>query len=363
MTDEFFSNLLRFAEAAMNAEYSELRKVGQVLAREISEHDPQMGRRFKSCLNKRGVALQTSGYAEMLPIDSKSRLPLIEEQAWPDSPIFLDEKGQNIFQDFLRDAQNFDVLASKGIASKLSLMLSGPPGTGKSLLAGHIAAHLGKRLYVVRLDSVISSLLGDTAKNIRSIFDFIAGKNAVLFLDELDAIAKMRDDRNELGELKRVVNTVIQGIDSLNPSTVLVAATNHSQMLDPAIWRRFSYKLEIKVPDCNLRGALWDYFLGLESNDSNLSKVLAALSDGLSGADIELYALAARRKAVINNEGIDFLSLARKIISEGRGISEEEVLKDKKKFAMTLINEYGLKQSEAAELLGVTRQSVSNYLK
>ena len=87
----------------------------------------------------------------------------------------------------------------------------------------------------MRLDSIISSLLGDTAKNIRNIFDFVAGKNAVLFLDELDAIAKMRDDRDELGELKRVVNTMIQGIDSLEPSAIALAATNHAQMLDAAI--------------------------------------------------------------------------------------------------------------------------------
>ncbi|WP_244492385.1 ATP-binding protein, partial [Aureimonas sp. AU12] len=121
--------------------------------------------------------------------------------------MFLNEGGCRVFSDFVADAQRIDELSAQGLASRLGLLLSGPPGTGKTLLAGHVAAQLSRPLYVVRLDSVISSLLGDTAKNIRSVFDFVPARNAVLFLDEMDAVAKLRDDRHELGELKRVVNT------------------------------------------------------------------------------------------------------------------------------------------------------------
>src|SRR5208282_1702746 len=98
---------------------------------------------------------------------------------------------------------NVELLSSKGISNRLCVLIAGPPGTGKTLLAGHIAAQLGRPLYTVRLDSVISSLLGDTAKNIRSFFDFVPSREGVLFLDEMDAIEKLRDDRQELGELKR----------------------------------------------------------------------------------------------------------------------------------------------------------------
>src|SRR5579863_3140015 len=129
------------------------------------------------------------------------------------------------------------------------MLIAGPPGTGKTLLAGHIAAQLNRPLYTVRLDSVISSLLGDTAKNIRSFFDFVPIRGGILFLDEMDAIAKLRDDRQELGELKRVVNTVIQGLDSLDDHAVVIAATNHPQLLDSAIWRRFPYKIELGAPN------------------------------------------------------------------------------------------------------------------
>ena len=186
---------------------------------------------------------------EAVPIDAKSRQPLVEEQDWPSGPIFLDEAAHNTLGAFLTDVRHAHELSAKGLASNLCMLLSGPPGTGKSLLASHVAAQLDRPFYVARLDSVISSLLGDTAKNIRNVFDFVPRHDAVLLLDEMDAIAKLRDDRHELGELKRVVNTVIQGLDSLEETTVVVAATNHPHLLDSAIWRRFPYKIEMQLPN------------------------------------------------------------------------------------------------------------------
>ena len=230
-------NVLELADAALSADYTRVRRAANALARDLDKNgETSIAKELKALVRKRGVPLKASGYMESLPVDSKSRLPLVEEQTWPDTPIFLNESGWRVFSDFIADARRIDDLSAKGLASRLGLLLSGPPGTGKSLLAGHIAAQLSRPLYVVRLDSVISSLLGDTAKNIRSVFDFVPARNAVLFLDEMDAVAKLRDDRHELGELKRVVNTVIQALDGLDPSSIVVAATNHAHLLDPAIW-------------------------------------------------------------------------------------------------------------------------------
>jgi len=364
MNSDFFSNLVDFAEAALVADYSRLRRVGQLLSREIESIDLEAARRFRSAINRKGLPLQASGSPEMLPIDNKSRLPLVEEHAWPTTPVFLSFEGQDLFQSFLADVSNFELLASKGVASKLSLLLSGPPGTGKTLLAGHVAAQLGRRLYVVRLDSVISSMLGDTAKNIRSIFDFVAGKDAVLFLDELDAVAKMRDDRNELGELKRVVNTVIQGIDSLDERAVVIAATNHPQMLDAAIWRRFSYKLELHNPNSDLRSALWANFLN-EDESSPRVCFLTQISENLTGADIEHYAFSARRRAIISDQEIDYIRLAGLLLSrvEGYDILQEKSSDARRRLAQILVKNRGIGQSDVARFLGVSRQAVSSYVK
>lgn len=360
------SQLVEFTEAALAADYGRLRKVGQQMAREMEVADQDGARRFRLTLNRKGVPLQASGFSEMLPVDSKSRLPLIEEHPWPSVPVFLDANGQEKFEAFITDVNNFDLLASKGIASKLSLMLSGPPGTGKTLLAGHIASQLGRKLYVARLDSVISSMLGDTAKNIRSIFDFIAGKNAVLFLDELDAVAKMRDDRNELGELKRVVNTVIQGVDSLDDRAIVIAATNHAQMLDKAIWRRFHYKIDFDPPDFDLRQALWLHFLGNEEGLGLAVQILANLSEGLSGAEIEQYAFATRRLSVLTGQALNTIALADTIACRGVVQGERASTRSsdvRRNLAHILVKQHHVSQIDVARFLGITRQAVSTYLK
>ena len=156
-------------------------------------------------------------------------------------------------------------------------------------------------MLVARLDALISSRLGDTAKNIRELFDHVAQRGAALFLDEIDAIAKVRDDRLELGELKRVVNTVLQGIDSLPDDAVIIAATNHAQLLDAAVWRRFPYSIDLALPDMDVRSAMWDYFLfNDQTSEPKLSKTLAQASEGLSGSDIEVLALACRRRSLLD---------------------------------------------------------------
>lgn len=196
--------LVDLIDAALAADYTRVRRAANGLARVLeAEGQTEAAKELRALIKKRGVPLRASGYMESLPVDSKSRLPLVEEQGWPGNPLFLDDQAMRTFEDFLADVANIDRLSSKGLASRLALMLSGPPGTGKTLLAGHIAARLNRPFYVVRLDSVISSLLGDTAKNVRSVFDYVPSKNAVLFLDEMDAIAKLRDDRHELGEPDR----------------------------------------------------------------------------------------------------------------------------------------------------------------
>ncbi len=319
-------------------------------------------------IKKRGVPLRASGYMESLPVDAKSRLPLVEEQSWPGNPLFLNDEATRTFQDFIGDVENIDKLSSKGLASRLALMLSGPPGTGKTLLAGHIAARLNRPFYVVRLDSVISSLLGDTAKNVRTVFDYVPSKNAVLFLDEMDAVAKLRDDRHELGELKRVVNTVIQGLDTLDEHAVVIGATNHPHLLDAAIWRRFPYKIELTNPETEVRSDLWRHFLFEDKDGEALAEDLAVISDGISGADIETIALTARRHALLNTRALDLGAVALAVINTRSGRSsmpQKSPLEpdQKKQLALALKDKGELTVTNIARLLNVTRQSVYLYLK
>jgi hypothetical protein len=361
--------LIELTDAALAADYTRVRRAASALARELEKAgDETAAKELRAVVKKRGVPLRASGYMETLPVDAKSRLPLVEEQAWPGNPIFLNDRASRTFVDFLSDVENVDALNAKGLSSRLGLMLSGPPGTGKTLLAGHIAARLNRPFYVVRLDSVISSLLGDTAKNIRTVFDFVPSKNAVLFLDELDAVAKLRDDRHELGELKRVVNTVIQGLDSLDMHAIIVGATNHPHLLDNAIWRRFPYKIELELPSIEVRADMWKYFLFEDKDEAKQAEILATISQGLSGADVETISLTARRHALLGKRNLDFGTVALAIMNtrNGRpGMPQKETLDSdqKRQLAILLKAESDVSGADIARLLDVTRQAVYLYLK
>jgi MoxR-like ATPase len=362
--------LIEIFESALSADYTRLRRVGNNVAKSLAaSNDLEGAKAIQAVLRKKGVPLQASGYAESLPRDPASRLPLMEEGAWPTSPVLLNEDAGHTISHFIEDARHIELLTSEGVAARLGLLLYGAPGTGKSLLAGHVAAQLQLPLYVVRLDSLISSRLGDTAKNIRTIFDFIPTRKAVLFLDEIDAVAKLRDDRNELGELKRVVNTVLQGLDSLADEIVVVAATNHPHLLDTAIWRRFPYKVELGLPDSQIRTAMWLHYLYQNQPEQHAdSTLLGRLSEGLSGADIENISLAVRRRSILDGEEPPLAHVLLAVTSsragapnllERRGLSHE----DRRSLAVLLHDQANLEVTNIARVVGVSRQMAHRYLK
>lgn len=364
------SVLTDLLDAAMSADYTRVRRIGNQIAKRFAEEDDLEGAKsLQALLRRRGVPLQVSGYAEALPRDAASRLPLVEEAQWPSVPLFLDKEAGRTVSEFLEDASNIALLTAKGISSRLGMLMFGPPGTGKSLLAGHIAAKLQRPFYTARLDSLISSRLGETSKNIRGIFDFIPTKQAVLFLDEVDAVAKLRDDRHELGELKRVVNTVLQGLDSLSDDVIVLSATNHPHLLDPAIWRRFPYKVELHLPDVEVRTSMWHHFLFQNTAENrDVSELLGKVSSGLSGADIENLSLAARRRAILSGQefSVGHIILAVNASKAGN-LRFPDVREfdsdDRKRLASILIEDGGTAAPEIARILGVSRQMVYKYLK
>ncbi|WP_374041013.1 AAA family ATPase [Massilia sp. PAMC28688] len=177
--------------------------------------------------------------------------------------------------------------------------LYGAPGTGKTQTARWIAAELELPLLTVRCDTLISSLLGQTSKNLRRVFDYVEQRPCVLFLDEFDALASARGNERDVGELQRVVIALLQNIDALSENTIVLAASNHERLLDPAVWRRFPFQLPLPLPDEELREKMWKEMLSSFVPDGLDMAPLIAKSEGASGALIELVVMDAKRHAIL----------------------------------------------------------------
>ena len=167
---------------------------------------------------------------------------------WCQRRVVLSPDNLSAVKELLREHNREEVLRAHGLRPSDRLLLCGPPGCGKTLTAEVIASELGRPLAVVRTDSVVSSFLGETAANLRKVFDFVAASPMVALFDEFDALGKEREDPSEHGELRRVVNAVLQMLDAYEGRSLIIAATNHEGMLDTAIWRRFEEVLFLKPP-------------------------------------------------------------------------------------------------------------------
>jgi SpoVK/Ycf46/Vps4 family AAA+-type ATPase len=198
-------------------------------------------------------------------------------------------------------------LATYGLKPKRKILFFGPPGTGKTLSAKVISSVLGYPLILIRFDSVISSYLGETASNLRKIFDFIeAGRSVVLF-DEFDIIGKQRDDPTEHGEIKRVVNNFMLMIENYEGDSLLIASTNHPQLLDVGLWRRFDEVVYFGIPDKQSRKQIFDKYLGTFKKDPNFNLgTILDESKNFSGADIEQACIEALKHEIL--AGKDMLS-------------------------------------------------------
>lgn len=159
-------------------------------------------------------------------------------------PLPVRESSRQLVQEHLRA----DVLRASGYEPRHRILLSGPPGNGKTSFAEAIAEGLGLPFFVVRYDTLIGSYLGETNTRLRKIFDYIRTAPSVLFFDEFDAIGKERGDQHETGEIKRVVSFLLMQLDQLPSYVIVVAATNHGELLDRAVWRRFQMRLAMPAP-------------------------------------------------------------------------------------------------------------------
>ena len=281
------------------------------LARRYRDTTPEFAEQLSGMLREhaRSVSPLKSSTMESIPVDSDSRLQLLR----PEYPVRLDVEP--IWEENVRKALEQLVaereehaqvrLQDAGLHPTKSIIFTGPPGVGKTLAARWIARALDRPLLVLDLSAVMSSFLGRTGTNVRNVLDYARGLDCVLLLDEFDSIAKRRDDPIELGELKRLVTVLLQEIDSWPATGLLVAATNHKDLLDPAVWRRFDVVMDFPMPSEELvRSAVQQQF-GEGDKIGEWIEVLARILDGLSFADISRELQRMRREVVIGAQPLE----------------------------------------------------------
>jgi hypothetical protein len=300
----FMNELFRIINGALRLDVDKVRNYTAFLAEKLEKAgDKSSASRLRKMLDENDQQLRPAGaaFAKSLPVDAESRFPLIERvsvKGLSEPPVILSQEQWDTVIEFLSITKSH----AQADTTAISLLMYGPPGTGKSRLARYIAQELGLELYVARLDGLISSFLGSTSKNIRALFDFAARTPCILFLDEFDAIAKLRGDSQELGELKRVVNSFIQNLDTLGTQSIVIAATNHEELLDSAIWRRFSYRLALTFPSSAERQLMWAQFVSPLSFAPREIELLVDLSEGFSGSDIREVCLRLQRRRIASQK-------------------------------------------------------------
>lgn len=241
-----------------------------------------------------------------LPVDRETSASLAEvlfpQEIRADAPVF-NPRVTTAVETILEEWANAEALVDVGLEPAKTCLIFGDPGTGKTRLALWMAGELDLPMVLVRLDGLVSSFLGTTARNIGNLFAFANRHRCILMLDEFDAIAKLRDDPQEVGEIKRVVNALLQNLDARRGLGFTIGITNHPRLLDPAVWRRFEVQLEIPKPDFDVRVTIVRHFMTPVAASDTHIKLIAWFTEGGTGAEIEALVRTYKKATAVRGNG------------------------------------------------------------
>ena len=351
--------ILKLADAALNGD----KNIGQMAVRQLASKVRTVNTSLYQKLTDR---LNTSALRSInsdpkpLPVDSDTRQSLVRVE----DPVILDHSPvhsadvSDSMEQILLERRHIEELMSEGLLPARSIIFQGAPGVGKTMSAKWLAKNLNLPLLTLDLATVMSSFLGKTGSNVRAVLEHAMSFPCVLLLDEFDAIAKRRDDDRELGELKRLVTVLLQAIDDWPSSSLLIAATNHGELLDPAIWRRFDVEISFPMPSTKtIEKYLVEYWPEAIANGRS-AKHFA----GMSFSNIDRELRQAKREKVI-------LSFSLK--SKRKGVGGDEVTVDTDLSSLSRedrnqlvvkLHRQGESQRSIAKIVGISRPTIKKVL-
>jgi SpoVK/Ycf46/Vps4 family AAA+-type ATPase len=345
--------LLKIAESGVLGRLKDLKIVLKVLSSEVENSSPKLAHKIESLVGKSSLRnMQTINPHPLETTKLPSMLNDLSNETIESAPIHS-KKVLHEIESILSEHKH----SKKLIASKLTpintVIFEGPPGVGKTLTAKWLARKLSVPLYVLDLASVMNSHLGKTGNNIKEVFEFASNQQCVLLLDEFDAIAKKRGDDSEIGELKRLVTVLLQALDSFQSNSIVIAATNHSELLDPAVWRRFEKKVSFPLPN---QEQIKEYILSL-TNDSKIMNI-STLFEGMNYSDVNYIFQRAKKNAIIND--LSLVNSLIELVLVYKDIDNMELSKKKVLGALMVLS--GISQRDAAKRLSLSRPSIKKEL-
>jgi SpoVK/Ycf46/Vps4 family AAA+-type ATPase len=262
----------------------------------------------------------------------------------------LDHDDQQALEDVVREYRERERLSASGLHPTRTVLLSGAPGTGKTMTIAYLAAQIGRPLMRIEPADVIGSFLGESARALSSTFERARDHGAALALDELDALAKRRDDVYDVGEFKRFVTTLLVELDRWPGHAPLIAATNHLELLDPALERRFELHVRLQPPGPEGRRAILEQAfddIGV-TTDAGTLDVLVAVMEGATGADLAGVVQRAARRAVLDGEPLDRALLTAALRGSAKALDRDT----RARFAAAARDRAGLSTRQIGELMG-----------
>lgn len=347
-------------DSALTGNVRSVEMVLKKIAPKIKSDNPDL---YQYITNKlQSNLLRSKENSKILPVDTDSRLQLVrvENPVLLSSPPILSEDIESKLLQVVKERSLMEKLLEVGLTPTKTILFEGPPGVGKTMSARWLANKLELPLIVLDLATVISSYLGKTGSNIRSVLDYASSFPCVMLLDEFDAIAKRRDDDRELGELKRLVTVLLQTLDDWPESSILIAATNHSELLDPAIWRRFDLQLKFSNPTPEM---IESYIEQLHPDLKNYKELLCNLFSGKSFSDIERTFNLSKKEAFIKEKPFIDILLKRSEHSEQTPATfKKHTSKTERNEIVLNLYRQGFSQRRISEETGLSRPTIKKII-
>ena len=314
--------ILNLVRAGAQGDQAQFHKTVEALAAdERTKRHTILADRLLAQLRSKG----NGRYTTPTPIRSSTHVESLLAELVPERSLedmILPSEAREVIRNLIEEQHRADLLRSYNLEPRNRVLLAGPPGNGKTSLAEAIADALSAPFIVVRYEGIIGSYLGETAQRISQVFAHARSRRCVLFFDEFDTVGKERGDLQETGEIKRVVSSLLLQIDALPSYVVVVTASNHPELLDRAVWRRFQIRLELPMPR---QGQIEEWFKRFEIRTKQTlgltPRSLAQRLRGLSFAEVEDFGTDVLRRIVLEQPN-----------SNPKRITERTLLQWKKRF-------------------------------